>query len=286
MTDEEKKEFEEFLKWKSEKQLKEGKTEQPPAQSEKFEISDKGTEADKAQEQPKVEMASTSPQKDSSVFKPLLFLLIIVGIVIFFIIGLSNNKDSSSSFSDDIVEVVDSAAIENEFLESQKNYISQAQRDSIYNAMKGDFIIKKDEFLSSGASWVEPKTKPKYRNQNAVYCCFLINNDKTVYNMRFVLQYEADSWLFIENCVFNIDGNNITYTPYKVEHDNNSRIWEWFDELVDNHNISIVRKIANAKNVKIKLNGRQYYDTRTVKAKDIASMKKILDFYEALGGTY
>ena len=71
-----------------------------------------------------------------------------------------------------------------------------------------------------------------------------------------------------------------------MERDNNSRIWEWFDELVDSHNISIVRKIANAKNVKIKLNGRQYYDTRTVKAKDIASMKKILEFYEALGGTF
>lgn len=76
MTDEEKKEFEEFLKWKSEKQLKEGKTEQPPAQSEKFEISDKGTEADKAQEQPKVEMASTSPQKDSSVSSLYCFCLL------------------------------------------------------------------------------------------------------------------------------------------------------------------------------------------------------------------
>lgn len=286
MTDEEKKEFEEFLKWKAEKQSKEGKAKQAPTQSETIEKCNEGTKADKAKEPYKAENVSSSSPKNSSEFKPLLYLLIIVGIIVFFVIGINNKKDSKSSSNDDIVEVVDNTVVEKDAFESKKNYISQDQRDSIYNAMKGDFIIKKDEFSSNGASWVEPKTKPKYRNQNAVYCCFLINNDKTAYNLRFVMQYEADSWLFIENCIFNIDGNNVTYTPYKMERDNNSRIWEWFDDLVDCRNISIVRKIANAKHVKIKLNGHQYYDTRTIKAKDISSMKKILEFYEALGGTY
>ena len=114
----------------------------------------------------------------------------------------------------------------------------------------------------------------------------MINSDKTVYNMRFIMQYESDSWLFVEDCVFNIDGENVNYTPKKMERDNNSRIWEWFDDKVDSHSAYLLHKIANAKKVKIKLNGRQYYDTRSVKSKDVSSIKKSLDFYEALGGVY
>ena len=210
MTDEEKKEFEEFLKWKSERASKEGQVVQTTSQLEKQSNEGSGIKDEKKHDLNKDESTESTTNKESSGFKPLLYMLIIVAILIFFIIGLGNNKkDSQYKIEDDVVEIVDSAAVEKEIVESKQNYISQAQRDSIYNAMKGDFIINKDEFLSSGASWVEPKTRPKYRNQNAIYCCFLINNDKTVYNMRFVMQYEADSWLFIENCVFNIDGNNI-----------------------------------------------------------------------------
>ncbi len=285
MTDNEKKEFEEFLQWKKEKDLKEKKVEGEYDHYNQTKNDENSNKVDNSQEYRKKERSA--PNNKKSNISPFTYIFVIGALLIVIIIGFSGNKrDSKKSIEDYLDEVVDSTVVEQDKLESQQNYISQATRDSIYNAMKGDFIIKKDEFSSYGISWVEPKSRPQYRNQNALYCYFAINNNYSVYNMHFVMQYEADSWLFIENCVFNIDGENITYIPSKMERDNNSRIWEWFDERVDNRNISIVRKIANAKSVKIKLNGRQYYDTRTVKANDIASMKKILSFYEALGGTY
>lgn len=286
MTEDEKKEFEEFLKWKSERESANNEFKQQTDQIENVNIDSEHCEEDKNQESQEDENATPSIER-SSIPMPIK-ILIALAVVLFFLIWGNCNNDSLSSPEKEVAvdEVYDEVHTNNELQDSPKNKLSQAERDSIFNAMKSDFVIKKDEFSTDDASWVEPKTAPKYRNQNALYCCFMMNSDKTVYNMRFIMQYEADSWLFVDNCVFNIDGKNINYTPQKMERDSDTRIWEWFDERVDGNNSYIVRMIANAKKVKIKLNGRQYYDTRNVKTKDISSIKKTLEFYEALGGTY
>jgi len=159
-------------------------------------------------------------------------------------------------------------------------------RDSIINAMSKELTLKKDEFDEYNRTWVYPKTKPKYRNQNAFYCYFQINSDKSVSNFRFVMQYESDDWLFINKCIFNIDGENIPFIPSKMEHDNNSRIWEWFDEYISGKDAVLICSIADAKKVKVKLEGNQYSDTRTLKANEIASIKAILKYYKELGGKF
>ena len=159
--------------------------------------------------------------------------------------------------------------------------------DSIIDANSSDVSFKKDEFDENGRTWVHSKDEPRYRNRNAYYCYFQINKDKSVSNFRFVIQYEADDWLFIRDCVFNIDGENIRFTPTKMARDNASgRIWEWCDESVSGETENLIRKIASAKTVKVKLNGDKYYDTRTIKIQEIASIKKMLSFYEELGGNF
>ena len=152
--------------------------------------------------------------------------------------------------------------------------------------MANDFVFKQDEFDEYGRTWVHSKTEAKYRNQNAYYCYFQINSDKSVSNFRFVIQYESDDWLFIENCIFNIDGDNIRFTPSKMERDNDSRIWEWCDEKLHGSDVELIRKIATAKSVKVKLNGKQYYDTRTIKEREIKAIKNTLYYYELLGGEF
>lgn len=52
--------------------------------------------------------------------------------------------------------------------------------------------------------------------------------------------------------IFNCDGNNYTYTPEKVDRDNDTRIWEWFDEQVSAEDEPLIKAIANAKTVKMK----------------------------------
>lgn len=149
------------------------------------------------------------------------------------------------------------------------------------------FVETGDEF--SDVVFVEPKSAPRYRNRNGIYCYFA-KKDNKVCSFRFVFQYYANDWLFIENMIFNIDGENIRIVPNNMETDNDSMIWEWCDELVESGNTTdsineeFISKIANAKSVKVKMNGRQYYDTRTLTSSQIKSIKDTYEYFKALGG--
>ncbi len=157
--------------------------------------------------------------------------------------------------------------------------------DSILDVMREKYTFKKDEFDANNRIWVIPKSAPKYRNNNGYYCYFQMN-DKYASNFRLVIQYEADDWLFIEKFIFNVDGEIIEFVPHEMERDNDKgRIWEWCDEGISSENEELIRKISNAKTVKVKCSGKQYDDIRDISQKDLASIKETLKFYEDLGGT-
>lgn len=205
--------------------------------------------------------------------------------------GLNNSKSQKEAER----AAAEAAALREQFV---KDSIARVEfvKDSIAKAeiIKKNqplFIIKKDEF--SNKSWVEPKTAPRYRNRNGVYAYFAME-DGRAYNFRFVYQYYADDWLFIRNMIFNIDDENITVVPnMETDCGDGGMIWEWCDVHVsggDSASVDIneyfIRKIANAKSVKVKMNGRQYYDTRTLTKAQLQSIKDTYDYYCALGGTF
>ena len=147
------------------------------------------------------------------------------------------------------------------------------------------FVEKNDEF--EGHFWVEPKTKPKYRNQNAFYLYFMKTKEGYPTNLRFVGQYTADDWLFIQSIKFNVDGYIWDYTPNEIKRDNNTMIWEWFDDNVGSLNAGLVEAIAYAeKPIKVRLIGRQYYKEKTISKKEIKSFLETIEYYKALGGKY
>ena len=169
--------------------------------------------------------------------------------------------------------------------------IARVKNAEVIKTHKSLFTEKKDDF--SNYAWVEPKDAPRYRNRNGIYCYFKLENG-VASNFRFVYQYYADDWLFIKNMIFNFDGeNNITIVP-KMETDcgDGGMIWEWCDEFVSSlSNVNgideeFIKSIANAKSVKVKMNGKQYYDTRTLTAKQIKSIKDTYEYYIALGGKF
>lgn len=61
---------------------------------------------------------------------------------------------------------------------------------------------------------------------------------------------------------------------------------EWCDESIDSKYEFLISAIANAKNVKVKFQGDQYYDVRTLSSEEIKYIKKTYDFYLALGGEF
>lgn len=146
------------------------------------------------------------------------------------------------------------------------------------------FRVKKDEFEST--EWITPKSAPNYTNYDALYCYFALN-EGTPNNFRFVFHYVNEDWLFIENAKFLIDGKVFDYYPNEVKRDNSGgEIWEWWDQQVTNNDISLIRAISDCKSAKIKLNGSQYYKVVNITDKQKLNIKRSLDYYEALGGTF
>jgi hypothetical protein len=145
------------------------------------------------------------------------------------------------------------------------------------------FRIKKDEF--EGTQWNTPKSAPIYRNYPGIYCYF--SNSEVASNFRFVLQYSSDDWLFIRDAKFLVDGDVFDYFPKEVKRDNGEGgIWEWWDESVSTNDITMLKKISESKSAKVKLKGEQYYDIITITKKQKLDIKRALEYYEALGGTY
>lgn len=192
-------------------------------------------------------------------------------------------KDSIAQVKLDSARAADSiSAIERRKTDSIAQ-VREAEKKAILAKAKKNFRFNKDEF--EDRSWVYHNSTPKYTNRNSVHVYFQQDKDGSASNLRFRIQYEADEWLFIQNVIFNIDGENERFVPEHMETDcgYGGRIWEWCDEPAT-YNMSLIQKIANAKSVKMKFNGRQYYNTRTMSRQQINAIKETLSFYNALNG--
>ena len=149
------------------------------------------------------------------------------------------------------------------------------------------FNVKKDEFDPNGKTWYEPKSAPKYTDQNGIYFYFATQEGKPL-QLRFRVQYYADDWLFFKKIQFAIDNKAYEYTPINTEHDNGKggKIWEWFDEALSGSDRELIYALTEAKNAKMKFIGKQYYDIKTITKKQVTDMKRTLDLYKAMGGVY
>lgn len=168
------------------------------------------------------------------------------------------------------------------------NFNKSLEIDSVKIALlKQNFILKKDEFSNDNVIWYEPKSAPKYVNQNGIYCYFQTQND-IPNNFRFRVQYMAEDWLFFESVQFSIDGNAYKYIPLNTKTDHgNGLIWEWFDEQISSSSDrGLIEALAYSKNVKVKFNGRQYQKIKKLTKNQIIDIKNTLELYRAMGGKF
>lgn len=145
------------------------------------------------------------------------------------------------------------------------------------------FRKRKDEFYDN-ITWVKPISAPYSVRSNAIYCYFSIDNGIPK-NLRFRFQYYDENWLFIKTLIFNVDGNTVTIRPDFLR-DNSYDIWEWCDERVTSTNDIhyLIALISNAKNVKVKMIGSQYYKIINLTQTQIKAIKDTYDYFIALGG--
>ena len=196
----------------------------------------------------------------------------------------TNNDSLRTSYIQDSPETTKREAVE-----ERVRLIEQARKDSLdhvqdsINAIKvvnliKKFRVSKDDFSSK--TWYEHNNSPRYRNSNGFYFYFAIDENIGVGPLRMVLQYYYDDWLFIKNMIFSIDGEAYFFSPEDMKRDNKGGyIWKWFDESID-YQSDLVQALINANSVKIKLNGSDYYDTRTLSSKQLIALKETFELYD------
>jgi len=200
------------------------------------------------------------------------------------------NKDSLiKSIRDNIYKTVD---LKETFKKNKEKEISDFKKnvkiDSVkIKELKPFFNTKKDEFDPSGKEWYEPKSAPKYTNENGIYLYFQVN-DGVPSNLRLRIQYHSDDWLFFKKVQFSLDGVAYEYVPRDTQTDsgNGGRIWEWSDDSMNQSNTELLDALSNSKASKMKLVGRQYYDIKTLTKSQKRDLKRSLDLFKAMGGKY
>jgi hypothetical protein len=205
---------------------------------------------------------------------------IIIALTILTFISCKQTSPDESSVNE--MFVVDTAAIVVDTAAVVVDTKILTAVDSIkIKELKPFFRHKSDEFSEDKTTWITPKASAPYRNQNGTYCYFSKNN------LRFVFQYHADTWLFIDKCQFLIDGKAFEYTPVNMKRDNDeSGITEWFDDNIDVTNKDIITALANAKTAKVKLVGSNYVDVKNISSTQLLSFKRTIEYYKALGNSY
>ena len=155
------------------------------------------------------------------------------------------------------------------------NLISELEKKQSQQALS-KLSKRYDKFQD--ITWYSSPNSPRYRNYNAFYIYFGSSGDSKL-PLRLVVQYESDDWLFIKSAEVNVDGENYSISG-DWERDNDSRIWEWIDEKLDDR--EMIESIIKSKSAVIRFEGNQYYNTRTISASQKQSMRDVLFAYDGL----
>lgn len=112
------------------------------------------------------------------------------------------------------------------------------------------------------------------------------------YWLRLKIMYKGDDWLFIKGIKFLIDGSSYEYNPsfIDVKRDSGSdgydvKVWEWVDIPVKRDQYNILKMIAAGKEREMRYIGQQYYKDRKINESERKSIAKMIEAFEALGGT-
>jgi hypothetical protein len=135
-----------------------------------------------------------------------------------------------------------------------------------------------------GTTFYYDLSSTQYTNRNAFHA--YIGQDKDQVWLRFVIQYYADDWLFIEKYLIKTDSVVTELYPNStVERDNgDSKIWEFWDGSVDATSYALLKQVAASKAAKIRFEGQRYYQEKPITPAQKQAIKNVLELYEALGG--
>lgn len=141
-----------------------------------------------------------------------------------------------------------------------------------------------------GITWYEHPSSPRQRNANGFHLYFGKEDDGRFTHLRLVMQYSAETWLFISSAWAKADTTRVNLPSEKKftgwNRDNASgNIWEWSDvQLISGDDKASVRYIATSKNVTVRFEGKQYYSDKKLTDRQLSAMREVIAAYEAATG--
>lgn len=159
---------------------------------------------------------------------------------------------------------------------------STAEKESRATALKK---LKKEDDEFSGVTFYTHPSKPRYADQRNYLLPYIAKKGNAII-VRVELHYTADSWLFVRNAKFNVDGEMIPFNVPSSEwnKDNDSEIWEWVDVPINSELKELLVKVSNSKKTIVRFDGSQYYDDFIVTDKDKQAIRDVFAAEEVLRG--
>ncbi len=154
-----------------------------------------------------------------------------------------------------------------------------AERQKVLQQAISKMRIKKDDIKN--IAYYQDKTSPQYRNANGFFLT-IIENPTLSRFLTLNIQYSGDDWLFIDNYTIKVDDKIFTLTPYNINRDNSSYVWEWATFIDDKNFLPIVEAVITSKEAKIRYEGDQYYKDRTITSTEKQALQNVLDAMDAL----
>lgn len=145
-----------------------------------------------------------------------------------------------------------------------------------------DKSLKKNTDEIKGITWVSHKSIPTLGTYMSLYFG-LDGENSRVMPLRMKLQYHSDSWLFVQSVTIKADDQTFQLGSLDFERDNGyGGIWEWSDTVAENK--AMLRKIADAKKVTIRFDGKQYYNDFILPDSQKRAIKEMILAWERYGG--
>jgi hypothetical protein len=191
----------------------------------------------------------------------------------------SSDKDLTNTTTTEIAKDTTADSINKARQEARLRTVNSFDSVARANALR----IKKDEFKPDYVFYF-PNNAPKYSNVSWMFP-YLVKSGND-FTLRFVIQYEADDWLFIEDVKIKITHEDGTETVMDLlsgnfERDHSGgRIWEWLDTPVSADLYDKLVNISQAKSAKLRYNGQQYYQERNLSANEFKALRNMLNVYE------
>lgn len=155
---------------------------------------------------------------------------------------------------------------------------------SLFSVNIYKYKLKKEYDQMTGITWYKPKVGLSGKNIMYLY----IGKKGTSVWLRLKIKYYSSNWLFVNKYILLIDGERFTIElseDPEREVKYGGSISEISDILVDVKLFKLLEKIAYARKVVLRYNGKRYYYDKKIKMKYILIFKNVIRAYRELGGT-